>query len=344
MELLREIIKALPAAATSPLALFGYVLVVAAWTVVALKVQRNKNLLNNLKSLPPKDRLPALRDEMGAVSLKEGLSPEQYLRSRIYLYYFLAFVILCLTIATLFILARAQPKERGPEAARIYGKVFAAEDRRAGVPGATIFLEQEVTRSAVTTDTGEFLFEVPAANAGKQATVWATADKFGSSAPRTIIVEPLDKIFISLSPVEEPAPTPTSPVAAAAAQKKREDAGNSPVVVAQPKAAPSPPAFDCFGPRLTLTPVRAESRPGAPVSFSTDGVDGGRDFGGVSYRWTASAGRIEPSGLGARLDTAGLPNCTFIEVRVTAKNGDGSCVATGAAKLHLNDITRPCTR
>jgi hypothetical protein len=64
-----------------------------------------------LKDLPPKDRLDALKAEMGTVTLKEGLSPEQYLKSRIHLYYFLGFALICLVIVILVALAYRQPKE-----------------------------------------------------------------------------------------------------------------------------------------------------------------------------------------------------------------------------------------
>src|SRR5262249_28675176 len=98
MEFIKDVLKSLPRVDTSPLALVGYVDAIAAWLVVGLKVQRNRNLLKHLKDLPAKDRLQALRDEMGVIPMKEGLSAEEYLKSRILLYKFLGFVILCLTI------------------------------------------------------------------------------------------------------------------------------------------------------------------------------------------------------------------------------------------------------
>src|ERR1700752_2544238 len=86
-------LKALPSVASSPLAIIGYIAAIAAWVFIGWRVVRNKNLLENLKDLPPKDRLQALKEEMGRVPLKEGLTPEQYLRSRTHLYILIGFII-----------------------------------------------------------------------------------------------------------------------------------------------------------------------------------------------------------------------------------------------------------
>jgi hypothetical protein len=99
MEFLKSALSSLPTVATSPLALVGYLAVIAAWVVIALKVQRNRQLLENLKNLPAKDRLQALRDEMGTIPLKEGLSPEQFIKLRTRRYRSLAISIpVCLVI------------------------------------------------------------------------------------------------------------------------------------------------------------------------------------------------------------------------------------------------------
>jgi hypothetical protein len=104
-ELLRSAIAALPTVATHPLAFVAYIVVVLAWLIVALKVKRNNNLLKVLDKLPSEDRLRALQSEMGSVQLAAGLSPEQYLRSRIHLYYFLGFSILCLVGLLIFVVS-----------------------------------------------------------------------------------------------------------------------------------------------------------------------------------------------------------------------------------------------
>jgi predicted lysophospholipase L1 biosynthesis ABC-type transport system permease subunit len=65
----------------------------------------DSNLLRNLQKLPPRDRLKALQAEMGAVQLASGLSPEQWLRSKVHLYYFLGFAVLFLSFVILFVVA-----------------------------------------------------------------------------------------------------------------------------------------------------------------------------------------------------------------------------------------------
>ncbi len=98
-------LKALPIVASSPLALVGYVVVVLVWGAIAFRVKRNKQVLKYLKLFPPKDRLQVLREEMGTIPTKEGLSAEQYLKSIIHQYYFRAFVLLCLLILIIFVVS-----------------------------------------------------------------------------------------------------------------------------------------------------------------------------------------------------------------------------------------------
>ncbi len=101
-EFLKSAFSALPSVGASPLALIGYIALVASWLLIALKVRRNKNLLQHLHHLPETDRLAALKLEMGSVQIKGGLSPEQWLRARTHQFYFLGFGILCLVIIILF--------------------------------------------------------------------------------------------------------------------------------------------------------------------------------------------------------------------------------------------------
>jgi len=96
------ILKGIGTAATNPLAFVSYVFAVIGWFVLRSRVERNKNLLGKLSSLPEKERAPTLLAEMGVPSLKEGLSPEQWIRSRNNTYYFLSFVVLCAVLVILF--------------------------------------------------------------------------------------------------------------------------------------------------------------------------------------------------------------------------------------------------
>jgi hypothetical protein len=209
MEFITQALKALPSVASSPLALVAYIVAVGAWLLIALRVQRHKGLLTNLEKLPSRDRLAALKDEMGVTPLKEGLTAEQYLKSRIHLYYILAFGILCLTVVILFVVASVRSEVLSSRTVKIFGKVYQAGDRRIGVKNARVYLEREITRSVQTDDSGEFVFEVPQSDLNTQASIWAEAEKFAPSKRETIIIQPLDKIFIALESIREAAINPT---------------------------------------------------------------------------------------------------------------------------------------
>jgi hypothetical protein len=55
--------------------------------------------------LPPKDRLGALETELGGARLAVGLSPEQWLRSKVHKYYLLAFLATCGVVVVTLTLA-----------------------------------------------------------------------------------------------------------------------------------------------------------------------------------------------------------------------------------------------
>jgi hypothetical protein len=105
MQFLIQALKALPAVAASPLALAGYVSVLASWTIVALRVKRNRNLLSRIEKFPPRDRLAALKAEMGVVDVPAGLSAEQYLRSRLHTNLLFAYILTAILLAALIALS-----------------------------------------------------------------------------------------------------------------------------------------------------------------------------------------------------------------------------------------------
>lgn len=105
-----SIVDALPNAAHSPLALVAYAMVVTAWAVLGWRIRRNRNLLAHLEKLPEKDRLEALRLEMGEQSLKTALNAEQWLRARIHKFVLIGFSILCLAVVLVFAIAGATAK------------------------------------------------------------------------------------------------------------------------------------------------------------------------------------------------------------------------------------------
>ena len=104
-DFLKDALARIPEAGTSPLALIAYLSAVIAWVLVALKTTRMKSLLKHLADIPRADRLEAIKAEMGAVNLREGLSPEQWLQSKVHIYYFSGFLTLCLAVVVVLLVA-----------------------------------------------------------------------------------------------------------------------------------------------------------------------------------------------------------------------------------------------
>lgn len=77
---MQPFLKALPAVATSALALVAFLTLVVAWLFLALRVRRNKHLLDALEKLPPGQRLKALQAEMGHVTPPKNFSAAQWLK------------------------------------------------------------------------------------------------------------------------------------------------------------------------------------------------------------------------------------------------------------------------
>lgn len=107
---LQELLKALPAAATNPYALLSYLGFVIASVIVALRLRRYQSLLLHLKSLPLADRLSALKIETQGVELSTGITPEQWVRSKLYQYFFLAFLAACGVVLVLIVLLLNQTR------------------------------------------------------------------------------------------------------------------------------------------------------------------------------------------------------------------------------------------
>lgn len=119
-ELSFPVVDAIKAAGSNPLALAAFALLVAAMAVVALKVRRNKNLLQNLEKLPEKDRLAALKLEMATLKIKGELSPEQWLRHNSRQYLLGGLVVLCLTLVVLVsVVLQARPEKAQPSGVHI---------------------------------------------------------------------------------------------------------------------------------------------------------------------------------------------------------------------------------
>jgi hypothetical protein len=102
---LSKLLAAIPEAAKSPYSLIAYAIAVAAWTAIAWRVQRHKILLTHIRALPPNDRLPAIRAEMGLPSLANDLTAEQYLRSRIHTFLFVGYLFTGAVVVIVLVVA-----------------------------------------------------------------------------------------------------------------------------------------------------------------------------------------------------------------------------------------------
>src|SRR5258705_12741829 len=72
---LASALAAIPSAATSTFSLIAFALAVAAYAFTVWRVVRNKNLLQYLQKLPPKDRLGALETELGGATAATAGTP-----------------------------------------------------------------------------------------------------------------------------------------------------------------------------------------------------------------------------------------------------------------------------
>jgi hypothetical protein len=96
-----------------------------------------------------------------------------------------------------------------------------------------------------------------------------------------------------------------------------------------------PPLTVCFGPNCDLTASASSVDAGEKVNLSSSGVTGGRNYGNVSYQWSASAGTVSGSGLSATLDTTGVTPGTTIEVTLRAISDVGNCSASCSTRVSV---------
>jgi len=96
-----------------------------------------------------------------------------------------------------------------------------------------------------------------------------------------------------------------------------------------------PPLTVCFSSNLSVTADKSEADAGEKITISTAGVTGGRNYGNVTYKWSASAGRIVGSGTRVTLDTTGVAAGARIDVLVKATSEAGNCSASGSSRLSI---------
>lgn len=100
MDIFFAFLKAIPGAAASPLALIAYLATLLAWVFIAYRVNRFRELMKRIGSLPESDRIKAIKAELGFIDVPEGLTGEQYLRKRIHTFVFIGWLAACATVST----------------------------------------------------------------------------------------------------------------------------------------------------------------------------------------------------------------------------------------------------
>ncbi|VVP26506.1 hypothetical protein PS862_04134 [Pseudomonas fluorescens] len=100
MEFIIQALKALPTVATSPYALVGYLVTVAAWTWAMHRSVRLKVLMARVHELPADERAKLIQLELGEV-LPLSISAEQWLRARNHRHFMLAVIVLLVTFTTI---------------------------------------------------------------------------------------------------------------------------------------------------------------------------------------------------------------------------------------------------
>ncbi len=91
-------------AASSKYALAAYALAIIGYVVIAWRVDRNRKLLRYLSCLPERDRIQAIRSEIGTI-LPNSVSPEEWLRARTQTFLSLCYLVTAALVATVAIIA-----------------------------------------------------------------------------------------------------------------------------------------------------------------------------------------------------------------------------------------------
>ncbi|MFZ2632340.1 MAG: tetratricopeptide repeat protein [Desulfosalsimonadaceae bacterium] len=97
--------SALVSAATTPLALAGYIAVIISYTVIGLKAKRNKQLLDRIEHFPNEDRRKIVEQEMGSMPIPEKFTAEQWLKARTIHYKHIGFWVIAGVIILLAVIA-----------------------------------------------------------------------------------------------------------------------------------------------------------------------------------------------------------------------------------------------
>lgn len=103
-----DFLRALPSAASSPLAFVAYLCLLLGWAFIALRNKRINSLLKSIEKLPEKDRKPTLVAEMGAV-IPRSITAEQWLIAQKHQYIFFGYIGSVIAIVAVIAIIVSQP-------------------------------------------------------------------------------------------------------------------------------------------------------------------------------------------------------------------------------------------
>ncbi len=103
MTFLQATLNAIPAAASSPLALIAYCISIVAWVIISYRVIRNKQLLQKIDKFPENERRIIVISEMGMPP--EGITVEAWIKSKTQTNILIGLTLILLTLAFVFFIA-----------------------------------------------------------------------------------------------------------------------------------------------------------------------------------------------------------------------------------------------
>lgn len=110
-----QIFNSIPEAASNPMSLIAYGIAITALVIISWSVTRQRNILERIKNIPESKREEALRIAMGK-TLKGGMKPNEWIKARIHLYFFLAFLTICFVFIVIFFVATITGQSNKPPA------------------------------------------------------------------------------------------------------------------------------------------------------------------------------------------------------------------------------------
>src|ERR1700741_1220338 len=108
LESMQAALSILPQIAGHPVAIVAFVLVVGAFLWTGMRIRMHRGLQTMIAAIPENQRLKAIEAHLGHVRMKSGLSPEEFLRSRIHAYVLWAFMA---TLAAVVVVVALVVKE-----------------------------------------------------------------------------------------------------------------------------------------------------------------------------------------------------------------------------------------